>query len=287
MHAEIIDGKEISGYIKRRAAAGAEECKKAQREPCLAVIIAGDDPASQIYVKNKRKACEECGIRSLQYTFGSDVKEEELLALIESLNSDNTVDGILCQLPLPKGIDEAKITNAISPEKDVDGFHPVNVGKMLSGKECFLPCTPAGVIEMLKYKNIEISGKRAVVVGRSNIVGKPAAALLLGENATVTVCHSKTENLKEIVKTADIVVAAIGRPKFITADMLKKGCAVIDVGINRSENGKLCGDVDFENAVKVVGAITPVPGGVGPMTIAMLMENTVKSCKERLKIFNK
>ncbi|MCH5198405.1 MAG: bifunctional methylenetetrahydrofolate dehydrogenase/methenyltetrahydrofolate cyclohydrolase FolD [Oscillospiraceae bacterium] len=282
MQAEIINGKEISEFIKGRAAKEAEKCKVSGREPCLAVILAGDDPASQIYVKNKRRACEECGIRSLQYTFGADVSEEELLGLIETLNSDETVDGILCQLPLPSGIDEAKITNAISPEKDVDGFHPVNVGKMLSGKDCFLPCTPAGIIEMLKYKNIEISGKNAVVIGRSNIVGKPVSALLLAENATVTVCHSKTKNLKETVKTADIVVAAIGKPKFITADMLKEGCTVIDVGINRTENGKLCGDVDFENAVFAAGAITPVPGGVGPMTIAMLMQNTVKSCKSRL-----
>ncbi|MBQ7637362.1 MAG: bifunctional methylenetetrahydrofolate dehydrogenase/methenyltetrahydrofolate cyclohydrolase FolD [Clostridia bacterium] len=282
MSAQIIDGKEISAYIKRKAAEEAAVCGSQKRNPCLAVIIAGEDPASLIYVRNKRKACEECGIRSLQYAFGPDVSEGELLSLIDSLNADDGVDGILCQLPLPSHIDEAKITNSICPEKDVDGFHPVNVGKMLSGKDCFVPCTPAGVIEMLKYKNIEISGKRAVVVGRSNIVGKPAAALLLAENATVTVCHSRTVGLKDIVKTADIVVAAVGKPKFITADMLKDGCAVIDVGINRTPDGKICGDVDFENAVHVAGAITPVPGGVGPMTIAMLMHNTVKSCKMRL-----
>jgi len=284
MSAELIDGKEISAYIKEKARKGAMECEEAGRKPCLAVIIAGEDPASEIYVKNKRKACEDCGIGSMQFTFPSDVTEEDLLSCINGLNNNDSVDGILCQLPLPEGLNETLITDAILPEKDVDGFHPVNVGKMLSGKDCFLPCTPAGIIEMLKYKNIEICGKKAVVIGRSNIVGKPAAALLLAEDATVTVCHSKTKNLKDILKTADIVVAAVRKPRFVTADMLKEGCAVIDVGINRMENGKICGDVDFESAVTVAGAITPVPGGVGPMTIAMLMQNTVKSCKARLKL---
>ena len=263
---------------------GARACAAAGRAPCLAVILVGEDPASQVYVRNKHRACEACGITPLQYTLPADTEEAALLELIGKLNTDDGVDGILCQLPLPAHINETKITDAILPEKDVDGFHPVNVGKMLSGKDCFLPCTPAGVIEMLKYENIPIAGKHAVVIGRSNIVGKPAAALLLRENATVTVCHSRTENLKEVVLSADIVVAAVGRPRFVTADMLKPGCAVIDVGINRLPDGTLAGDVDFAAAKEVAGAITPVPGGVGPMTIAMLMENTVKSAKHRLGV---
>ena len=285
MSAKIISGKEISAYIKARAAEGAEECRRAGRAPCLAVILVGEDPASQVYVRNKKLACEACGVTSLSFTLPSDVPENEVLSLIGRLNADDTVDGILCQLPLPEHISEDRVTCAILPEKDADGFHPVNVGRMLSGKDCFLPCTPAGVIEMLKYENIPIAGRHAVVVGRSNIVGKPAAALLLRENATVTVCHSKTPDLGAVLRTADIVVAAIGRPRFITADMLKPGCAVIDVGINRLPDGKLCGDVDFEAAKEVVGAISPVPGGVGPMTVAMLMHNTVKSCKQRLGLF--
>ena len=284
MSATIINGKEISAFIKSRAAEEAAACAAAKRPPCLAVIIVGEDPASQVYVKNKRLACEACGIRSLHYPLPADTAEEELLALIGRLNADDGVDGILCQLPLPAHISEDAVTCAILPEKDVDGFHPVNVGNMLSGKDCFLPCTPAGIIEMLKYEKIPIAGKHAVVVGRSNIVGKPAAALLLRENATVTVCHSRTEDLPAIVRTADIVVAAVGRPNFITADMLSPGCAVIDVGINRLPDGKLCGDVDFAAAAGIAGAITPVPGGVGPMTIAMLMQNTVLSCKKRLNL---
>ncbi len=281
MSAEIIDGKEISAYIKQQAADRARACAAAGRAPCLAVILVGDDPASQVYVRNKHRACEACGVTSLQYALPADTTQEALLALIGKLNADDTVDGILCQLPLPEHLDETAVTDAIAPEKDVDGFHPVNVGKMLSGKDCFLPCTPAGVIEMLKYKKIPIAGKHAVVIGRSNIVGKPAAALLLRENATVTVCHSRTANLPEIVKTADIVVAAVGRPGFVTADMLKPGCAVIDVGINRLPDGSLAGDVDFAAAKEIAGFITPVPGGVGPMTIAMLMMNTVKSAEKR------
>ena len=282
MSAKIIDGKEISAFIKQQAAGRAAACAAAERAPCLAVILVGDDPASQVYVRNKHRACEACGITSLQFALPADTAQAELLALIDRLNNDAGVDGILCQLPLPSHLNEDAVTDAIAPEKDVDGFHPVNVGKMLAGKDCFLPCTPAGVIEMLKYEKIPIAGKHAVVIGRSNIVGKPAAALLLRENATVTVCHSRTADLKETVKTADIVVAAVGRPGFVTADMLKPGCAVIDVGINRLADGSLAGDVDFAAAKEIAGAITPVPGGVGPMTIAMLMMNTVKSAEARL-----
>ena len=284
MSAKIIDGKEIAAAVKAEAAAGAERCRAAGRAPCLAVIIVGDDPASKVYVRNKKRACEASGITSLEYALPADTAQAALLALIEKLNADDGVDGILCQLPLPGQIDEDAVTGAILPEKDVDGFHPVNVGKMLSGKDCFLPCTPAGVIEMLKYEGIPIAGKHAVVVGRSNIVGKPAAALLLKENATVTVCHSRTVNLAAITRQADILVAAVGKPGFITADMLSPGCAVIDVGINRLADGSLAGDVDFAAAKEIAGFITPVPGGVGPMTIAMLMKNTVKSCKLRLGI---
>ncbi len=284
MSAKIIDGKEIAAAVKAEAAAGAERCRAAGRAPCLAVIIVGEDPASKVYVRNKKRACEASGITSLEYALPADTAQAALLALIETLNADDGVDGILCQLPLPGQIDEDAVTGAILPEKDVDGFHPVNVGKMLSGKDCFLPCTPAGVIEMLKYEQIPISGRHAVVVGRSNIVGKPAAALLLKENATVTVCHSRTVNLAEITRQADILVAAVGKPGFITADMVSPGCTVIDVGINRLTDGTLAGDVDFAAVKEIAGAITPVPGGVGPMTIAMLMKNTVKSCKGRLGI---
>ena len=284
MSAYIIDGKAIAAGIKAQAAAAAERCRQAGRAPCLAVILVGEDPASAVYVRNKHKACEACGVTSLGYTLPADTPQEELLALIEKLNADPAVDGILCQLPLPPHIDEAAVTDAILPQKDVDGFHPVNAGNLLLGKPGFVPCTPAGVIELLRHAGVPIAGKHAVVVGRSNIVGKPAAALLLRENATVTVCHSRTENLKEIVKTADIVVAAVGRPAFITADMIKPGAAVIDVGINRLPDGTLAGDVDFAAVKETAGAVTPVPGGVGPMTIAMLMLNTVKSCEQNLKL---
>ena len=282
MSAKIIDGKEISAYIKRQAAERAAACAAAGRAPCLAVILVGDDPASQVYVRNKHLACEACGITSLQYALPAETAQEELLTLIRRLNADESVDGILCQLPLPPHLDAEAVTDAIAPEKDVDGFHPVNVGRLLSDKPCFLPCTPAGIVEMLKYEKIPIEGRRAVVIGRSNIVGKPAAVLLMRENATVTVCHSKTENLSQIVKTADIVVAALKKPRFITGEMLKPGCTVIDVGINRLPDGSLCGDVDFASAKEIAGAITPVPGGVGPMTIAMLMMNTVKSAEARM-----
>ncbi len=284
MSAFIIDGKALSLKIKEEAKQKAEQLSEGKRQPCLAVIIVGDNPASRVYVNNKKKACEACSIKSLEYALGEDTSEAELLSLIDKLNNDNTVDGILCQLPVPKHIDENKVLDAISPEKDVDGFHPVNVGKLVAGKECFLPCTPAGVIEMLKSADADMNGKHCVIVGRSNIVGKPAALLMLQNNATVTVCHSRTKNLKEMLLQADIVIAAIGKPNFITADMIKPGAAVIDVGINRLENGKLCGDVDFEAVKEVAGAITPVPGGVGPMTIAMLMKNTVKAYENNIRI---
>lgn len=283
MSAKIIDGKEISSFIKTQAAQNAAALAETGRAPCLAVIIAGEDPASQIYVNNKKKACAACGITSLEYALPADVTQTELLAIIDKLNGDDGVDGILCQLPLPAQIDEKAVINAISPAKDVDGFHPVNTGRLLTGEEGFVPCTPAGIIEMLRYAGIETAGKHCVVIGRSNIVGKPAALLMLRENATVTVCHSRTANLKEIVSQADIVIAAVGKAKFVTADMIKPGAAVIDVGINRNTDGKVCGDVDFESVKEVAGAITPVPGGVGPMTIAMLMKNTVKAYEMKVK----
>ena len=240
-------------------------------------MIVGDDPASRIYVNSKKKNCEELGIYSEEYALPGETSEKELLELIDKLNKKHDVSGILVQLPLPKHINEENIINAIDPKKDVDAFHPVNVGKIMVGNYDFVPCTPAGVMELIKESGIEIAGKECVVVGRSNIVGKPQAMLLLHQNGTVTICHSKTKNLKEVVKRADIVVAAVGRPKFITADMIKPGAVVIDVGINRLADKKIVGDVDFEECEKVAGAITPVPGGVGPMTIAMLMRNTVKA----------
>lgn len=250
-------------------------------KPGLAVIIVEGDPASRIYVNSKKKACEEVGIYSEEYALPNDVTEEKLLELIEVLNGREDIDGILCQLPLPKHINEEKILLAIKPEKDVDAFHPVNTGKIMIGNFDFLPCTPAGVMELIKESGIDVAGKDCVVIGRSNIVGKPQAMLLLHSNGTVTICHSKTQNLKEKVKNADIVVAAVGKANFVTADMVKEGAVVIDVGMNR-DNGKLCGDVDFEGVSKVAGAITPVPGGVGPMTIAMLMKNAVTSYKRRI-----
>lgn len=279
MSAKLIDGKEISAFIKSKAAREALECAEKGRTPCLAVIIAGENPASQIYVNNKKKACAACNITSLEYALPESVSQDELISLIEKLNADENVDGILCQLPLPVQINEDAVINAIAPEKDVDGFHPVNTGRLLTGGKGFLPCTPAGIIEMLRYTGIETSGKHCVIIGRSNIVGKPAALLMLRENATVTVCHSRTENLKDIVLGADIIIAAVGRAGFVTADMVKPGATVIDVGINRNAEGKVCGDVDFANVKEVAGAITPVPGGVGPMTIAMLMKNTVEAYK--------
>lgn len=245
--------------------------------PGLAVILVGDDPASKVYVSNKKKACEYIGINSFEYVMPEKTSQEELIELIEKLNNDDTVSGILCQLPVPKHIDEEAIINAINPNKDVDAFHPVNVGKIMTGNYDFVPCTPAGVMELIKESGIDVSGKECVVVGRSNIVGKPMSMLLLHKNGTVTVCHSKTQNLAEKTRNADILVAAVGIPEFIKGDMIKPGAVVIDVGINRVAPKKLVGDVEFESAEKVAGAITPVPGGVGPMTIAMLMKNTLKA----------
>ncbi|MBR3766753.1 MAG: bifunctional methylenetetrahydrofolate dehydrogenase/methenyltetrahydrofolate cyclohydrolase FolD [Clostridia bacterium] len=277
MFAKIIDGKKISEELRLETAKKIKNRKEGLRAPGLAVIIVGDNPASRIYVNNKKKACEACGITSYEYALSESTTEQELLSLINELNNNTEVDGILCQLPLPCHIDENKVIDAISPEKDVDGFSPVNTGNLLAGKPCFAPCTPAGVVEMLKHESIEISGKHCVIVGRSNIVGKPAALLMLQENATVTVCHSRTKNLKDMVKQGDIVIAAIGKANFITADMIKEGAVVVDVGINRLESGKVTGDVDFEEVSKIASAITPVPGGVGPMTITMLMQNTLSA----------
>lgn len=257
-----------------------EEVKKLKSDkifPGLAVIIVGDDPASRVYVNSKKKACEEIGIYSKEYALPENTTQDELLELVEKLNSDTKINGILVQLPLPSHIDEEAVINAISPKKDVDAFHPVNVGKIMIGNYDFLPCTPAGVMELIKESGIDISGKECVVVGRSNIVGKPQAMLLLHQNGTVTICHSRTKDLAEKTKNADILIAAVGKPNFITGDMIKEGAVVIDVGINRIAPKKLVGDVDFESAEKKASAITPVPGGVGPMTIAMLMKNTVKA----------
>lgn len=275
----LLDGKKVSARIKDELKAEVAELKEQGICPGLAVVIVGDDPASRVYVNSKKKSCEELGIYSEEYALSAETSEAELLELIEKLNKDEKLSGILVQLPLPGHINEEKIINAIAPEKDVDAFHPVNVGKIMVGNYDFVPCTPAGVMELIKESGIEIAGKECVVVGRSNIVGKPQAMLLLHQNGTVTICHSKTKNLKETVKRADIVVAAVGRPKFITADMIKPGAVVIDVGINRIAPKTLVGDVDYEECAKIAGAITPVPGGVGPMTIAMLMKNTVKAAK--------
>ena len=277
---KIIDGKIISASVKERVKAEVSALKEKGITVGLAVIIVGEDPASKVYVSNKKKACENLGIISEEYALPESTTNEELLALIEKLNSKPSINGILCQLPLPSHLDEKLIINSIDPEKDVDAFHPFNVGKIMIGDFYFLPCTPAGVMEMLKYENIEVEGKNCVVIGRSNIVGKPMNMLLLHQNGTVTVCHSKTKNLKEVCRNADILVAAVGRPKFVTEDMVKKGAVVIDVGINRVD-GKLCGDVDFDNVKNKVSAITPVPGGVGPMTIAMLMQNTLTAAKKQ------
>lgn len=275
--AKLLMGKEVSARIKSELKEEVEKLKAEGINPGLAVIIVGEDPASQVYVKNKEKACEECGIYSEKYALSENTAQEELLSLIDELNKKSSISGILVQLPLPKHIDEKTVINAIDPKKDVDAFHPVNVGKIMVGDYDFVPCTPAGVMELIKESGIDVSGKECVVVGRSNIVGKPQAMLLLHQNGTVTICHSRTKNLNEKTKNADILVAAVGIANFITGDMIKEGAVVIDVGINRLENKKLCGDVDFESAKDVAGAITPVPGGVGPMTIAMLMRNTVKA----------
>ena len=275
--AKLLMGKEVSARIKAELKTEVENLKKEGINPGLAVIIVGEDPASQVYVRNKERACEECGIYSEKYALTAETTQEELLKLIDELNNKSSISGILVQLPVPKHIDEKTIINAIAPNKDVDAFHPVNVGKIMVGNYDFVPCTPAGVMELIKESGIDVSGKECDIVGRSNIVGKPQAMLLLHQNGTVTICHSKTKNLAEKTKNADILVAAVGIPNFIKGDMIKEGAVVIDVGINRLENKKLCGDVEFESAEKVAGAITPVPGGVGPMTIAMLMKNTVKA----------
>lgn len=275
----IIDGKKVSAQVKEQVRIETEELVKKGIKPGLAVIIVGDDPASRVYVNNKKKACEKVGFLSKEFALPATTTQEELLSLVKELNEDKEINGILCQLPLPKGLDEKTVIEAISPLKDVDAFHASNVGKIMIGDYDFLPCTPAGVMEMLHSYNIPVEGKECVVIGRSNIVGKPMAMLLLHENGTVTITHSRTKNLKEVTKRADILVAAIGKPKFVTADMVKEGAVVIDVGMDRDENGKLCGDVDFENVKEKCSAITPVPGGVGPMTIAVLMKNTLKACK--------
>lgn len=278
----LINGKSLAASIKSDLAEKTQKLSEQYgRRPCLAVILVGENQASVTYVKNKEKACEVCGITSEKYNLPDTTSEEEVLSLIDRLNADDTVDGILCQLPLPSHINEKKIINAISPEKDVDGFSPVSVGRLVTGDDGFVSCTPAGILELLKSVDTPISGKHCVVIGRSNIVGKPVSLLMLRENATVTVCHSRTENLADEVRRADIVIAAVGKRKFVTADMIKPGATVIDVGINRDENGKLCGDVDFENVAPLCRAITPVPGGVGPMTVAMLMKNTVKAFEKR------
>lgn len=277
--AKIISGKEVSAFLNQKTADEVKLLNDKGIAVSLAVIIVGDDPASKVYVNNKKKACEKLGIVSFEYALPENTTQQELLDLINELNNRNDVNGILCQLPLSPHLDEESLINAISPEKDVDCFHPVNVGRLYTGTGKLKPCTPAGVMEMLKYYDIDIQGKNCVVIGRSNIVGKPMAALLTAQNGTVTLCHSKTSDLKEYTRNADILVAAVGRPKFVTKDMVKEDAVVIDVGIHRMENGKLCGDVDFDEVESVAGYISPVPGGVGPMTIAELMENTVTAAK--------
>lgn len=280
----IIDGKEVSRLTRQEIALEVAELKgKYGVIPGLAVILVGENPASCVYVRNKHKACLEVGINSYEIKYPEEVTEAELIEKIDELNSDDTVNGILVQLPLPKHISEDKIINRISPQKDVDAFHPFNVGKIMLGDYEFLPCTPAGIMKLLEHYQIELSGKECVVLGRSNIVGKPMAHLLLQKNGTVTVCHSKTNNLAEVTKRADVLVVAIGRANYVTADMVKPGAVVVDVGINRLGDGKLCGDVDFETVAQVASFITPVPGGVGPMTITMLLKNTVKAAIQAQK----
>ena len=275
--AQILKGKDVSQRIKDELRDEVKGLKEEGINPGLAVIIVGDDPASRVYVNNKKKACEYCGIKSEEYALSAEATQNELIDLIKELNGRSDISGILCQLPLPGHINEEAVINAIDPKKDVDAFHPVNVGKIMIGDYDFVPCTPAGVMELIHESGIDASGKECVVVGRSNIVGKPQAMLLLHENGTVTICHSRTKNLAEKTKKADILIAAVGKPNFITGDMIKPGAVVIDVGINRMPDKTLCGDVEFESAAKIAGAITPVPGGVGPMTIAMLMKNTVRA----------
>ncbi len=274
--ANIIDGKAVSAAVKEQVR---DEIARDGIKAGLAVVIVGNDPASRVYVNNKKKACEFCGITSFEYALPEETSMKELLELIDTLNSDGKVNGILVQLPLPKQLDEKEVIARISPEKDVDAFHEQNVGKIMIGNYSFLPCTPSGCMDLIHSTGVEISGKECVVIGRSNIVGKPMAMLLLHENGTVTICHSRTKNLAEVCRRADILVAAVGRPNFVTADMVKEGAVVIDVGINRLDNGKLCGDVKFDEVSEKAGWITPVPGGVGPMTIATLMKNTLTAAK--------
>ena len=278
----LIDGKKVSGEIRNRLADEIQELKKKTgKTPGLATLLVGDDPASAVYVRNKNKICGELGFQSFEQKLSADTSEEKLLQLVGELNSNKDVHGILVQLPLPDQIDSEKILQAIDPKKDVDGFHPVNVGKLVVGNALLTPCTPTGIIALLDRYDIEISGKNAVIIGRSNIVGKPVSMLLLHRNATITICHSRTQNLEEVTRSADILVAAVGRANFVTDEMVSEGTVVIDVGINRVD-GKLTGDVDFEPVSKKASHITPVPGGVGPMTIALLMENTLKAFKESL-----
>jgi len=278
----LIDGKKISGQIRNRLAEEVQELnKKTGKTPGLATVLVGDDPASAVYVRNKNKICGELGFQSFEQKLSADTSEEQLLQLVGELNSNKNIHGILVQLPLPDQIDSEKILQAIDPKKDVDGFHPVNVGKLVVGNALLTPCTPTGIIELLDHYDIEISGKHAVIIGRSNIVGKPVSMLLLQRNATITICHSRTQDLEEVTRSADIIVAAVGRANFVTEEMVSEGTVVIDVGINRVD-GKLTGDVDFEPVSKKASHITPVPGGVGPMTIALLMENTLKAFKDPL-----
>jgi methylenetetrahydrofolate dehydrogenase (NADP+)/methenyltetrahydrofolate cyclohydrolase len=275
----LLNGKDLAGRMKQEMAREVKEMTGKGLTPGLAVVIVGDDPASRIYVNNKKKDCAEVGIRSFEYALPADTKEEELLELIDTLNEDDFVDGILVQLPIPRHLNEGRVLRRINPDKDVDAFHPYNVGELMIGNNVFSPCTPSGVMELLKDAGIDPAGKSCVIVGRSNIVGKPMSMLMLHANATVTICHSKTRNLKEVCKGADILIAAIGKANFITADYVKDGAVVIDVGINRTESGGMTGDVDFPEVSKVASAITPVPGVVGPMTRAMLLSNTIKACK--------
>lgn len=277
--AQIIDGKAVSRAVRARVAQETLALKEQGVTPGLAVILVGEDPASQVYVRNKEKACAEVGFYSEKYTLPADTTQAQLNALVDELNAKKEINGILCQLPLPQHLSDKEVIARIDPAKDVDAFHPENVGAIMIGDYRFLPCTPAGVMELIHSTGTDLTGKRAVVLGRSNIVGKPMAMLLLHENATVTIAHSKTKNLAELTRQADVLVAAVGRPKFVTADMVKPGAVVIDVGMDRDENGKLCGDVDFDSVSQVCGAITPVPGGVGPMTISMLLQNTLTAAR--------
>ncbi|WP_075618052.1 bifunctional methylenetetrahydrofolate dehydrogenase/methenyltetrahydrofolate cyclohydrolase FolD [Paenisporosarcina indica] len=283
MPSALINGKEIGQSIRNDLTKRIEYLNEQGISPGLAVILVGDNAASKVYVSNKQKTCEELGIYSQLITFDANLSEHELITTIESLNADPAIDGILVQLPLPKQIDESNVLSAILPSKDVDGFHPINIGKMMLGQDTFLPCTPYGVMKLLEYSEVELSGKHAVVIGRSHIVGKPMGQLLLQKDATVTYVHSKTPNLKEITLQADVLVVAVGKAKLITSDYIKDGAVVIDVGMNRDENNRLCGDVDFESVKEKASYITPVPGGVGPMTITMLMENTVQSAENELR----